>query len=150
MPRHQTVKSALLDWRSFDLSTPARKQSFFESLSVFAGGCTFEAAVAVCGAYGEDDFDVIDLITSLVTKSLLVAESIGAEQRYRLLESTRHYLAAKLVGHGEHPRNSTPTRARLFELAGFMRAPGLQHPSQCGTPERTRIWTIGVSRWRGR
>ena len=47
LPRHQTV-TALLDW-SYDLLTP-REQSFFESLSVFAGGCTFEAAVAVCGA----------------------------------------------------------------------------------------------------
>ncbi len=95
--RHQTM-SALIDW-SYDLLTP-REQTFFESLSVFAGGCTLEAAAAVCAIDGEDDIAVIDLIGSLVTKSLLVAELAGNEQRYRLLESTRQYAQDKLKMRG--------------------------------------------------
>ena len=45
LPRHQTM-TALIDW-SYDLLTQ-REQTFFESLSVFAGGCTLDAATAVC------------------------------------------------------------------------------------------------------
>ncbi len=97
LPRHQTM-TALIDW-SYDLLTP-REQTFFESLSVFAGGCTLEAAAAVCAIDGEDDFDVIDLIESLVTKSMLVAELAGSDQRYYLLESSRQYARNKLTARG--------------------------------------------------
>ncbi len=96
-PRHRTMV-ALLDW-SYDLLT-AREQRFFESLSVFAGDCTLEAVMAVCAVDGEDDIAVIDLVASLVTKSLLVAELAGAEQRYRLLESSRQYAREKLLVRG--------------------------------------------------
>ena len=73
--------TALLDW-SYDLLTP-REQQFFDSLSVFAGSCTLEAVTAVCAADGEDDVAVIDLIASLVTKSLLVRRiEMGASRRY--------------------------------------------------------------------
>lgn len=99
LPRHQTM-TALIDW-SYDLLT-AREQRFFESLSVFAGGCTLEAVTSVCAADGEDGVAVIDLITSLVTKSLLVAELASDEQRYRLLESSRQYARDKLIARGEN------------------------------------------------
>ncbi len=101
LPRHQTM-TALIDW-SYDLLTP-REQRFFESLSVFAGGCTLEAATAVCATDDEDDIRVIDLVASLVAKSLLLAELAGSEQRYRLLESTRHYARDKLAARGEEGR----------------------------------------------
>ncbi len=97
--RHQTM-TASLDW-SYDLLTP-REQRFFEALSIFAGGCTLEATTAVCAVDGEDDADVIEIVTSLVTKSLLVAELAGSEQRYRLLESSRQYARNKLLARGEH------------------------------------------------
>lgn len=99
LPRHRTM-TALIDW-SYDLLSP-RERRFFESLSVFAGGCTLEAARSVCATDGEDDVAVIDLVTSLVTKSLLVAELVGSEQRYRLLESSRHYARDKLIARGKH------------------------------------------------
>jgi predicted ATPase/DNA-binding XRE family transcriptional regulator len=99
LPRHQTM-TALIDW-SYDLLT-AREQRFFESLSVFAGSCTLDAVTAVCAADGEDEVAVIDLVTSLTTKSLLVAELAPSEQRYRLLESSRQYARDKLVRRGEH------------------------------------------------
>ncbi len=101
LPRHQTM-TALFDW-SYDLLTP-REQRFFESLSVFSGGCTLEAATAVCASEGEDDIQVVDLVASLVKKSLLLAELSGSEQRYRLLESSRRYAWDKLAIRGEHER----------------------------------------------
>ena len=52
--------TALIDW-SYDLLTP-REQRFFESLSVFAGGCTLDAATAICATDDEDDLAVIDLV----------------------------------------------------------------------------------------
>ncbi len=94
LPRQQTIR-ALIDW-SYDLLIP-REQSFFDSLSAFAGGCTLDEATAVCAADDEDDIDVVDLLASLVTKSLLVAESTGTKQRYRLLESFRQYAREKLI-----------------------------------------------------
>ncbi len=98
LARHRTM-SALIDW-SYDLLTP-HEQRFFEKLSVFSGGCTLEAATAVCATGEQDDLDIIDLVASLATKSLLLAELVGKEQRYRLLESSRQYAIAKLLARGE-------------------------------------------------
>ena len=118
LPRHRTM-TALFDW-SYDL-LPPREQRFFERLSVFAGGCTLEAATAVCAAVGEDDLEVIDLITSLVTKSMLLAESVGAEQRYRLLESSRQYARAKLIKRGEQEQAARRHALVYLDLADRLR-----------------------------
>jgi predicted ATPase/transcriptional regulator with XRE-family HTH domain len=101
LPRHQTM-TALIDW-SYDLLT-AREQEVFEELSVFSGGCTLESATAVCSRENEDDIDVLGFIESLVIKSLLVAELVGSEQRYHLLESSRQYARDKLIARGEQER----------------------------------------------
>ena len=101
LPRHQTM-TALIDW-SYDLLA-AREQEVFEELSVFAGGCTLESAIAVCARENEDDIDVLGLIGSLVMKSLLVAELVGSEQRYHLLESSRQYGRDKLIARGGQER----------------------------------------------
>ena len=114
LPRHQTM-TALLDW-SYDLLSP-REQQFFESLSVFAGGCTLEAATAVCAGQDEDDIQIVDLLGSLVTKSLLLAELAGSEQRYRLLESTRQYARSKLVARGEQERVARRHALAYLDLA---------------------------------
>jgi predicted ATPase/DNA-binding XRE family transcriptional regulator len=98
LPRHQTM-TALMDW-SYDLLT-AREQRFFESLSIFAGGCTIDAATTACAAEGEGEIQIVDLVASLATKSLLVAELTGNEERYRLLESSRQYARDKLAARGE-------------------------------------------------
>lgn len=58
---------------------------------------THVAGRHICTTVGEDDLDVVELITSLVSKSLLVAELAANEQRYYLLESTRQYAREKLV-----------------------------------------------------
>ncbi|MGC2407058.1 MAG: tetratricopeptide repeat protein [Candidatus Cybelea sp.] len=121
LPRHRTM-TALIDW-SYDLLT-SREQRFFEMLSVFTDGCTLEAVTAVCGHDdNEDDITLIDLISSLVTKSLLVAEFGGNKQRYRLLESSRQYAFGKLVERGE--QNEAAQRHALFyvELAERLERP---------------------------
>ncbi|HTA40112.1 MAG TPA: helix-turn-helix domain-containing protein [Candidatus Acidoferrales bacterium] len=99
LPRHQTMM-ALIDW-SYDLLT-AREQRFFDAFSIFATSCALNAATAACAIDGEDHIFVMDLIASLVTKSLLVAESAGGEQRYRFSESTRQYARGKLIARGEY------------------------------------------------
>ncbi len=114
LPRHQTM-TALIDW-SYNLLT-SREQRFFEWLSVFAGGCTLEAATAVCATDGEDEIDVVGLICSLVTKSLLVAELVGSEQRYRLLESFRQYARDKLIARSEEEQAARRHAIIYFELA---------------------------------
>ncbi len=88
LPRQQTMR-ALIDW-SFDLLS-ASEQRLFGRLSIFAGGWTLAEVSSVCSdeqlAGGAlDRWEVFDLLSSLVEKSLVVAEPAGEEQRYRLLE----------------------------------------------------------------
>jgi len=71
LPRQQTMRAAI-DW-SYDLLAP-REQRMFERLSVFAGGCTLATANAVCAGEDVAEPDVIDLLSSLVDKSLLLAD----------------------------------------------------------------------------
>ncbi len=113
LPRHQTM-TALFDW-SYDLLTP-REQRLFESFSIFAGGCTLETAATVCATDGEDDVAVINLITSLVAKSLLVAELAGDEQRYWLLESARQYARDKLIARGAEEQIARRHAVAYLEL----------------------------------
>ena len=98
LPRQQTMR-ALIDW-SYDLLNDNEK-TVFRRLSVFAGGCTLDAASAVCSDAAIDALDVLDLLSGLVDKSLIVTELVGAEQRYRLLASTRQYAIELLEKSGE-------------------------------------------------
>lgn len=103
LPRQQTMR-ALIDW-SYDLLTPP-EQALLRRVSVFAGGWTLDAASAICTDDEVQAWDVLDQLTSLVDKSLVVAEinesaSGSSKLRYRLLESTRQYSAEKLAATGE-------------------------------------------------
>lgn len=106
LPRQQTMR-ALIDW-SYDLLT-VQEQALLRRVAVFAGGWTLEAATAICA---EDEtlqsWDILDQLTSLVDKSLVVAEIAAAhgssKLRYRLLESTRQYAVEKLEASGERER----------------------------------------------
>ena len=93
-PRHQTLQ-ALLDW-SYDLLSPA-EQVVLERLSVFAGGWTMEAAEAVASGGDVADWQVLDLLTALASKSLVQVEVTRGPTRYRLLETVRHYAAERLT-----------------------------------------------------
>jgi predicted ATPase/Tfp pilus assembly protein PilF len=99
LPRQKTL-SALLDW-SYDLLTP-QEQLLFARLGIFAGGFDLDAATNVCGGEGLDELDILDLVGSLTDKSLVVADTSGERERYRLLESTAAYALEKLNASGEH------------------------------------------------
>ena len=87
--RHATLRAAI-DW-SYDLLA-ADEQRVLARLSVFAGGCSLEAAEAVCSGAGIDEVEVLDLLSALVARSLVVAEDAASgERRYRLLETIRQY-----------------------------------------------------------
>ncbi len=98
LPRQQAMR-ATIDW-SYDLLSPQEKR-VFERLSSFAGGCEFAAAAAVCGDEENTEAELFDMLSSLVNKSLLVAEFEGMEPRYRLLESFRAYAREKLAKRDE-------------------------------------------------
>jgi predicted ATPase len=95
--RRQQTMQALIDW-SYEL-LPAQEQRFFRRLAVFAGGCTLEAAAAVCCDAGDE---ALGLLASLADKSLVVPHCVADEQRYGLLESMRAYALQKLKESGEH------------------------------------------------
>ncbi|MCP3904878.1 MAG: protein kinase [Planctomycetes bacterium] len=103
--RHRTLRAAM-DW-SYEAITDSERR-MLRALSVFAGGWTIDGTVAVCGPGGSvedggdlDDLGVIDLLTRLVDKSLVIADHAGGESRYRLLETVRQYAAEQLDAAGE-------------------------------------------------
>ncbi len=96
LERHQTL-FALIEWSHNLLSEPERV--LLRRLSVFAGGCSFQAAEAVCGDGLNDD--MLDLLTHLVDKSLVAVEAETEAARYRLPETIRQYARDKLYEAGE-------------------------------------------------
>ncbi|HEY2508310.1 MAG TPA: adenylate/guanylate cyclase domain-containing protein [Streptosporangiaceae bacterium] len=94
MPRQQTLQ-ATVDW-SFSLLNPAERETLTR-LSVFVGGFELEAAETVCAGGDVDELDVMDLVRSLVDKSLVVADRQADSVRYRQLETIRQYCAAELL-----------------------------------------------------
>jgi len=97
LPRQQTLRS-LIDW-SYDLLHEPEKL-LLQRLSAFAGGWTLESAERVCAGDGLADRDVLDLLTSLVDKSLVMAEQNDGRYRYRLLETVRQYARDQLLESG--------------------------------------------------
>ncbi len=91
--RHATLRAAI-DW-SYDMLSTA-EQTALGRLSVFAGTCTLDAAEAVCSGGDVDADDVLDLVSSLVAKSLVVSYTDGPEPRYGLLETIRQYAEQRM------------------------------------------------------
>ena len=107
LPRQRTLR-ALIDW-SYDLLSDAER-AVVRRLAVFAGGFTLDAAEAVAAGGEIDAILVLDLLTHLVEKSLVVVNPDG--ERYRLLETVRQYAQERLVESGEEEE----TRARHLEF----------------------------------
>jgi predicted ATPase/class 3 adenylate cyclase len=98
--RQQTLRGTI-DWSYGLLET--REKELFGSLAVFVGGCTLEAAEAVCA--DPDDGDILDALSSLVEKSLVRQEessATGREPRFLMLETIREYALERLT---ESPRD---------------------------------------------
>jgi len=98
LPRQQTLR-ATLDW-SYELLL-AIEQTVLRRLAVFAGGFTLEAASAIVTADDLDAPEVVDIVTNLAAKSLIVVEIADGDAQYRLLETTRVYALEKLADSGE-------------------------------------------------
>ncbi|HLK55620.1 MAG TPA: BTAD domain-containing putative transcriptional regulator [Chthonomonadaceae bacterium] len=98
LPRHQTLR-ALIDW-SYDLLTP-QERLLLQRLSVFPGGWTLEAAEGVGAGMPLEERDILELLTSLVDKSLVLAEEREGSVRYRMFDTIRQYAAEKLHASGE-------------------------------------------------
>jgi non-specific serine/threonine protein kinase len=98
LPRHQTLH-ALIDW-SYDLLGDAA-QRVFRRLAVFSGGCTLESAESVCAGDGVGSHEVLANLSSLVDKSLIVADPAGTLVRYAMLETVRAYAQCRLTDAGE-------------------------------------------------
>ncbi|WP_185792233.1 BTAD domain-containing putative transcriptional regulator [Actinoallomurus bryophytorum] len=107
LPRHQTLR-AVVDW-SWELLDAAERR-VLRRLSVFRGGATPDSAEQVLGD------DVIDVIASLVDKSLVMATG-NAEVRYHLLETVRAYAAERLAEAGEEKQLRDAHAAYFRDLA---------------------------------
>ena len=108
LERQQTLR-ALVDW-SYDL-LEENERTVLNRLSVFAGGFDMAAAEAVCGADPLEPYDVLDILDSLVEKSLVMLDEREAAARYRMLETIRDYAREKLDQAGD----AAPTAARHCE-----------------------------------
>ena len=132
-PRQRTLKGTL-DWSHDLLSEP--EKVLFRRLSVFAGGWTLTTAETVASGNGVEEGEVLDLLSGLVEKSLVLAEEHGGSGvRYRMLEPVKQYAREKLgdAGEGEAVR----CRHADFFLALAERAqPQLRGPEDKAWLER--------------
>jgi predicted ATPase len=95
LPRHQTL-AAMIDWSYGTLSE--EEKVLWCRFAVFRGAFTIEAAAAI-GNDPSGHYDIVDILGSLLEKSLLSVDVRGGETRYRLLESLRFYALDKLSEH---------------------------------------------------
>ncbi|SEL52297.1 AfsR/SARP family transcriptional regulator [Rhodococcus maanshanensis] len=98
-PARQQTLRAVIDW-SWGL-LDERERIVLRRLAVHAGGCALDAAEAVCAGVGVDTVEVLDLLSRLVDRSLVVVADDGVEPRYRLLESVAIYGLEQLHESGE-------------------------------------------------
>jgi predicted ATPase/class 3 adenylate cyclase len=125
LPRQRTMR-ALIDW-SWDL-LDERERSVMRSVAIFSGGWTAEAAESVCANEDVDTFEVLDLLASLVDKSLVTSDINAGSVRNGLLETTRAYAVERLDESGE--RDALAMRHALWAEAFCDR----MHETYDGTP----------------
>ena len=109
LPRHRTLR-AVVDW-SWELLSDAERL-VLRRLAVFSGGASLDAAERVCAGDAAEQEQVLELLTSLAEKSLLLADGDGAP-RYRMIATIQEYAGHRLAEAGE------PDLARHAHLAYF-------------------------------
>ena len=117
--RQQTLRASV-DWSHALLS--ASEQMLFRQLGAFVGGFDLDAVQAVVGN-DMSRYQVVDLLTLLVDKSLLVAGETSGRTRYRLLETMRHYAAEKLRESGEADVVRARHRDHYTSMASLLDGP---------------------------
>jgi predicted ATPase/class 3 adenylate cyclase len=135
LERQQTLR-ALVDW-SYDLLTP-QEQTTLNRLSVFAGGFDLAAAEAVCGAEPLLAEDVLDLLSSLVEKSLVMTRDVDDGVRYVMLETIRDYAREKLQASGDAGAAAQRHCHHYFAFAKSIRD-GVAGPEQASWIRRGEI-----------
>jgi predicted ATPase len=99
--RHRTLR-ATIDWSYRLLSEPERLA--LDRMGVFAGRFDLDAAGEICAGEGVERAEMLDLLDSLVRRSLLVASEEDGGMRYGMLESIRHYALERLAERGDEAR----------------------------------------------
>src|SRR5207247_50154 len=124
--RQQTLRAAL-DWSHALLAGP--EAAVFRRLAASTGGWSLDAAEAVCAGTDLPASGVLDLLTLLVDKSLVVAEGQGHQMRYGFLEPVRQYALWRLHASGE--AEASRSRHASYYLALAERAePAVRGPEQ--------------------
>jgi predicted ATPase/class 3 adenylate cyclase/DNA-binding CsgD family transcriptional regulator len=118
--RQQTLRASV-DWSHALLTEPER--ALFRRLAVFMGGFDLDAARAVAGGTDVGRFQVLDQLSLLVDKSLVLAEERRGRTRYRLLETVRQYASEKLGESGEADEVRGRHRDHYTALAQRLDAP---------------------------
>jgi predicted ATPase/class 3 adenylate cyclase/DNA-binding CsgD family transcriptional regulator len=118
--RQQTLRASV-DWSHALLSAP--EQMVFRQLGAFPGGFDLDAVRAVTGGGDMPRYQVVDLLSLLVDKSLVAAEETRERTRYRLLETVRHYAAEKLRESGEASDVRSRHRDHYTSLAALLDGP---------------------------
>ena len=118
--RQQTLRASV-DWSHALLTEPERV--LFRRLAAFMGGFDLEGAQVVAGGREVERYHVLDQLTLLVDKSLVVAENASGRTRYRLLETVRQYALEKLGESGEADAVRTRHRDHYTSMAALLDAP---------------------------
>lgn len=135
LPERQQTLRDTIDWSHELLEGEERR--LFRRLSVFVGGCTLEAAEAVCNATEDPPVDTLDGLTSLIDKSLLhQGEVVDGEPRFAMLETIREYALERLAASGEAEEIEDAHTAYYLALAEEAE-PELNGPEQ-------RAWLEGL------
>ncbi len=113
LPRHRTLR-AVVDW-SWELLSDAERM-VLRRLAVFSGGASLEAAERVCAGDAAGRDQVLELLTSLAEKSLLLAEGDSAP-RYKLTGTIREYAGLRLAEAGESEVTRRSHLAYFTDLA---------------------------------
>jgi predicted ATPase/class 3 adenylate cyclase/DNA-binding CsgD family transcriptional regulator len=118
--RQQTLRASV-DWSHALLTEPERV--LFRRLAAFLGGLDLDAAQTVAGGGDVQRYQVLDQLTLLVDKSLVVADDTGDRTRYRLLETVRQYALEKLGASGEADAVRARHRDHYTAIAALLDAP---------------------------
>ncbi len=127
LPTRQQTLRGTVDWSHGLLNAP--EQTLFRRLSVFTGGCTLEAAEAVCDTKRDLGLDILDGMASMVDKSLAQqVEQVDGETRFLMLSTIREYALERLAESDDESATCRAHAAYYLVLAEEGAEDGAAHP----------------------